>query len=129
MKTTHQNTVYPQTVEIPEPLEIHPSVDPELARGLIAAVEYIDKHPLEFYMGHGLPDGQPDCVICHAERLSSWKRSPSIQNWLVGKSGDIYPLGDARRIFSPSSWCALCMDYNTTAGRIARISHFLSTGQ
>lgn len=124
--------LYPQTVEIPQPLEIHPSVDPELARGLINAVEYINEHPEELQMTNGHSYEKGGCVICHVERLSNWKR-PALTG-MEGEAEKDTPLGNWKRIYQPNAWgnkfnfdkgCS----WQHAEGRIARIEHFLRTGE
>lgn len=128
--STHQGIAYPQAPDLPQPLEIHPSVDPELAKGLIAAVEYINDHPEEFDMAVGPQEGpgRRGCVICHVERLSNWRRSSCDNMWLTGA-----PLGHPARIYNPSNWPyrgpQFGNDWVTNEGRIARIEHFLRTGE
>lgn len=128
LKTPGQ--VFPQTVEIPAPLEIHPSVDPELARGLIAAVEYIDQHPEEFDMTNPRFEDGKDCVICHAERLSNWKRPADGSGFIfLTKSA----IGHWSRIFFHLNWGGLNPKwndgYNSSELRLERIEHFLRTGE
>lgn len=115
-----------------QPLEIHPSVDPELARGLISAVEYIADHPHEFDMAVGFNEGvgTRGCVICHVERLSNWRR-PSDGSHHHGFEGHSLPLGHCARIYSQFIWyeCGFTFAYGTNDGRMARIEHFLRTGE
>lgn len=129
---------YPQTVAVPAPLEIHPSIDPEFARGLLAAVEYIEADPADrFNMNIGVMDFREGigngrgCFLCHAEKLSKWRANMAggggynkFEFWDNGA-----PLGHPVRIYSPEYWCGLGFDHNTTEGRLARCSHFLSTGE
>lgn len=130
MKTSKlalNSAVHPQVEEVPTPLEIHLSVDPELARGLLNAVEYIDKHPEEFNMASGNFDkycGPQGCVICHAERLSNWKR-----NWGNTYSIKDIPIGDGRRIFDRRFHTENGFDWFGSKLPIARIEHFLRTGE
>jgi hypothetical protein len=126
----HQQSAYPQSPDIPEPLEIHPSVDPELAKGLIAAVEHIEAHLEEFDMAKGFNEGsgKPGCFICHIERLSKWRRPEDILRRVCDPNA---PLGHAARIYSQRHWYDVTGRsdaFTTTAGRLARIEHFLRTG-
>lgn len=138
-KSSSAGVIHPQSPDIPKPLEIHPSVDPELARGLINAVEYINSHLEEFAITSPrfgpkvlslLGREDQGCVICHAERLSNWKRP---DNYFVCTGIEVLntPLGNWERIFNyhngrpaetPHDW------FETHAGRIARVEHFLRTG-
>lgn len=117
---------HPQTEAIPQPLEIHPSVDPELARGLINAVEYINEHENEFCMNNMSFEDGKGCIICHVERLSQWRRPE-----LIGSSLPSHPLGSWARIFWTKAWTGAGFHegYYTTEGRIARIEHFLRSGE
>lgn len=127
---SHQGIAFPQTVEVPAPLEIHPSVDPELARGLIAAVEYLADNPEKFSFGvPRLLENGVGCIICHAERLSNWRRD---RERGYEYSDPKLPLGSYIRIFFKcGAYDAneIEMDYDTVAGRMARIEHFLRTGE
>lgn len=133
---TKNTTQFPQTVEIPQPLEVHPSVDPELARGLMAACEYIAANPDKFDMaeGHITYDGR-GCVICHAARLSKWNRTAVEGSGIAADEQEVtsFPLGDWRRIYSPHGWnkenCGANNGYTQHEPRIARIEHFLRTGE
>lgn len=127
---SHQGITYPQTVEIPEPLEIHPSVDPELARGLIAAVEYIEDHPAQFDIGRCVFVDGKGCICCHAERLSSWQRpcSPKSDEFLSAQSLDDIPIGHWERVYWYMYWPKQ-FDYRTAEGRVNRVNHFLRTGE
>lgn len=133
---------YPQAPDLPEPLTIHPSVDPELARGLIAAVEYINEHPDEFDMirsrfkRYAADFAERGCVICHVEKLSNWRRPNDWEE--LARAGGETPLGDWRRIFWPVEWITCLLDvslystlqpFNTHEGRCSRIEHFLMTGE
>lgn len=120
MNSTKTNLVHPQTEEIPAPLEIHPSVDPELARGLINAVEYINQHPEEFDMTNPVFADGKGCIICHAERLSDWRRPANFMNWW---SLNPRPIDSWLHIF----WAG-CAGF-TNEGRMARVEKFLRTGE
>lgn len=129
--TLKNQTAFPQTQAIPEPLEIHPSVDPELARGLIAAVEHIEVHPEEFDMGEGFNHGKgAGCVICHVERLSNWRRPiDHLMNNITP-----LPIGHYLRIYRQDYWwhgenVMQRFEHKNTEGRLARIEHFLRTGE
>lgn len=123
-------TQFPQTEAIPQPLEIHPSVDPELARGLIAAVEYIEDHPHELNMTQISFENaeKQGCIICHVERLSAWRR-PDILN--QRSSDQSFALGDYNRIYWPNKWteAGFVGAYHNKEGRMARVEHFLRTGE
>lgn len=130
MKTSKlalKSAVHPQVEEVPLPLEIHPSVDPELARGLLAAAEHIDKYPEEYRMGAGynLGKGTVGCVICHVERLSNWNR-PSL---IPGCNSMEAPIGSWAKIWGLDQWRLQgFMDTKPTT-TIARIEWFLRTGE
>lgn len=128
-KITDRNKVqHPQTVEIPDPLEIHPSIDPELANGLMAALESIAAKPETFCFVANVWEGTRGCVICHAEKFSNWKR-PAHEN----RSMKPYPLGDFQRIFFWDNGNGDSVyekfGWDTNFGRFARIEHFLRTGE
>ncbi len=135
-KLAQNQTAHPQTVEIPQPLEIHPSVNPELAKGLMAACEHISCHPEQFDMSApGFDSEGKGCVICHVERLSNWRRDRTITHTIALSENEVYgwALGDWRRIFSPFGWnkdnCGHYAGYNYDESRFARIEHFLRTGE
>lgn len=131
MKTTDKNkTQFPQVVEIPEPLEINPSVDPELANGLLATIDHLSCHWEELDISMSRFVGKVGCLACHAERFSSWKRPDNITEWRIGGTADSYPVGDPRRFYAPhynegfgGIW------WSTPAKLEARITHFLNTGR
>lgn len=129
-KLHSNNAVHPQTVEVPEPLTVHPSVDPELARGLISAVEYIYAHPEEFSMESSDFNnicGPRGCAICHAERLSGFKRNRA--EWSRNVDPSKIPLGDGRRIYDIRFYAGTGFDWSSKFPPVARIEHFLRTGQ
>jgi hypothetical protein len=120
-----------------KPLTIHPSVNPELARGLIAACEYIADHRDEFNMTHVnfhpddlKPGKDQGCVICHAERLSNWVRP---ETWINLWNMDPIPLGHWMRIFRPDRWSDVNsqwrLGYEKNETLFARVTHFLETGE
>lgn len=128
-KLTQNNAVHSQTIEIPKPLEIHPSVDPELARGLIATIDHIAVHwdTLDISLSN-FWGGSVGCFACHAERFSNWRRPDNITQWRVGGSIHDYPIGDARRFYAPHVFNERCW-WKTFESATARIEHFLRTGE
>lgn len=119
--------VFPQTEVIPSDLVIHPSVDPELARGLIAAVEHIYRHPKTWSQTMPLftpsEDGEVGCVVCHAERLSKWRRPQNVYEQLQPKSKNI---GDWRNIFYEVT---AFYPHRKVDQLQARVERFLTTGE
>lgn len=115
MKTTHQTTVYPQTVEIPEPLEVHPSVDPELAAIMLGVSDMIARAPQCFngristitHDGCGciiaLAMGRP---MLSSAWMAKFPKSEAVLHQINGEA-----------IGKDAAWA------------IARIEEFLSTGQ
>jgi hypothetical protein len=112
------------TPPVVKPLIIHPSVDPELARGLIAACEYIADHWENFEMTNGL-DREKGCVICHAERLSNWSRGTESGY----QDASEIALGDWQRIYCPNNWPGIVDLWYTPQQVFNRITHFLETGE
>lgn len=125
-KITQNNAVHPQTVEIPQPLEAHPSVSESLANGLLAAVEKFHREPRVFDMGAGvgaMERGQSErfCVICWAHKLTGFDYS-GYNLWETPS-----PLGHPARIYDVDQWPCKT-DSQCISKTIARIEHFLRTG-
>lgn len=129
-------TVFPQTEEIPVPLEIHPSVSPLAAELLMKVAEILANEPARYcqakFSGHRC--GAACCILGHMA-ASAGMRLP------FDETGELnaHNLGltslQYRRIFSHSLWpeCigAMNLAYKevTPMLAIARIEHFLRTGQ
>lgn len=89
------------------------------------------------------------CVICHAERLSGWRRPFDWDGMFARMTGGVdpylgdfdkirlgFPLGHWLRIFSPFLWpdaegiqAVKAQTWGTDAGLFARVNHFLATGE
>lgn len=109
------NAVHPQTVEIPQPLEIHPSVSADLAREMLRVADTLCRCP-ELFDGGTVVDLYPDrprCIIGHltGNRHLAFERWPENQPALYRMYGEANAHGD------DAGWA------------IARIEHFLRTGE
>lgn len=134
--TSHQNTVYPQTVEIPKPLEIHPSVSPLAAELLMKTAEILAAQPSSYDQsdcgGRGTCNS-PCCIIGHMLVFAGcWELAShtSAAQQRIGLTQDQRDV-----LYSPYRWpghlrvAGRSWSEITPAEGIARISHFLSTGQ
>lgn len=136
MKTTHQNTVYPQTVEIPEPLEIHPSVSPLAAELLMKTAERLAAEPSSYNQADCAGRGtcnSPCCIIGHMLVFAGCWELDSHTSVARARIGLTQSQRDA--LYHASRWPILFQVADKSlreiipAQGIARITHFLSTGQ
>lgn len=135
MKTTHQNPVYPQTVEIPEPLEVHPSVSPLAAELLMKTAERIAANGKSYVQERCDPScGSACCIIGHMQDVAGvYYNYPTAGLNRVETAPRIgLTLHQFERLFYTHNWptpCGCNLNEATPEQGIARISHFLSTGQ
>ncbi len=128
---TKNNTTFPQTIEIPQPLEVHPSVSPKAAALLEGVIEVLMKEPQRYHqLQPSSHCGSPCCIVGHMQILSA---------------GDDLGLTPEQfnDIYYTSNWINKgipgvdehynkqgCAGHNLPASiGIARIEHFLRTGE
>lgn len=122
--TNHPGVIHPQTVEIPQPLDVHPSVSQRAQEILMQVAELLAKSPERY--AQRTPCGSCCCIIGHAEALGH------------GESG--LSQTQRSRIFLMMYWPTALMKaaqpyYNSMAVDvpasigIARIEWFLRTGE
>lgn len=135
---TKNNITYPQTVEIPAPFEIHPSVSPKAAELLLGVIEVLMTRPLDYHQGIGYVKaecGTPCCILGHMYILQSGR--PLQGAHFVGTdSGTAFGLTEDQSLslyvspFWPSPWKQKSdTDWVHPETAIARIEHFLRTGE
>jgi hypothetical protein len=131
------NSVYhPQTVDVPLPLEVHPSVSPLAAELLMKTCDAIAREPKEY--DQSLPIsrgcGSPCCIIGHMGNLIGFRGSLDTHN--CEKIG--LTVAQYKAIWSAYSWPAQFYQRGGNELRwpdipaltaIARIEHFLRTGE
>lgn len=128
-KPTENNAVHPQTVEIPQPLEVHPSVSSLAAELLMKTAELLAHEPACYLQSN--PCGSVCCIIGHMEAIAGVDTlfGDSSTHVRIGLQGDQY-----EKIFHLPEWPAhIRQNYaseNVPASiGIARIEHFLRTGE
>lgn len=119
-------TVFPQTEEIPVPLEIHPSVSPLAAELLMKVAERLALNPACYnqqWPRHSC--NSPCCIIGHMEHLS-------------GVDGNGLTEHQRQSLFYVSHWpeglqpeerTIMAVESIPASDGIARIEHMLKTGQ
>lgn len=116
-KLAQNSTIHPQTVEVPAPLEIHPSVDPVLAQKLLRITDMFSLHPETFngFVSH--VENGCGCIIAHL------KEGRNIHGFKVA---DEYPASSQalRRIYNEAASAGECAPW-----AINRIETFLRTGE
>lgn len=129
MKTKLQlnNVQHEQTVEIPLPLEVHPSVSAKAAALLEGVMEALMKTPAMYRQSNADHRcGSPCCIIGHMRaQLGVYGHycDPGILDSLGLKEEQ------AKRLFSSHYWPTPHNSDPSPAQGIARIEHFLRTGE
>lgn len=126
-KTTPKSLqVHPQTTEIPEPLTIHPSVSPLAAELLMKTARELMVRPWLYDQSKPIARecGAPCCIIGHMMNFSG-QGGMACEPQRVGLSSSQFV-----SIFHAFSWPVHPKGSATTAAEgIARIEHFLRTGE
>lgn len=126
-----KTTTFPQTIEIPSPLEIHPSVSPLAAELMMKTAEVLAATP-QLYLQHTAGAGSCNTPCC----IFGWMRRFSGEENTYWKdcitSVGLTPQ-QAESIFKYWEWPACVAPRNklliTAHEGIARIEHFLRTGE
>ncbi len=134
MKTKiEQNSVcHPQTVEIPQPLEVHPSVSELAARLLATVIERLMAKPDSFNQNSAsISCESPCCILGHCAILIGASNVDESRPEFLGLNRVQF-----QKIFWPDQWPKQFRPANDNewkgipaATGIARIEHFLRTGE
>lgn len=133
---TKNTTQFAQEVEIPLPLEVHPSVSQKAAELLLGVIEVLMRKP-EMYnqMGtHQMECGTPCCIIGHMRVLSGDRFADRHKKLglSVNQCESLFHATKWPEQFKPShgdvSYSTICERIPASVG-IARIEHFLRTGE
>lgn len=131
-KLEQNNATHPQTVEVPVPLEVHPSVSPLAAELLMRVVEEIGSRPENYNQQNPVRKRwlsgceSPCCIIGWMEHFAGQSDCSGAAVGLTKRQYD--------SIFSYGQWGQfldvqkLAKDVPASVG-IARIEHFLRTGE
>lgn len=127
-------TVFPQTEEIPVPLEIHPSVSPLAAELLMKVAERIATDPHQYNQGNFTGHhkcNSPCCILGHCALVAGLRLD---YDGTGNKNAN--PLGLTNQQYINLFWAGLWpvstlgeMNKITAQQGIARIEFFLRTGQ
>lgn len=134
-KLAINNTVHPQTVEVPLPLEVHPSVSPLAAELLMKTYETIVREPKLYHQGvrYVKEDcASPCCILGHMSVAKNGRHAHGVYTWSGAGLGLTHEQTTA--IYTSTIWpapftqknsCELC----PVEIGLARIEHFLRTGE
>lgn len=123
-------SVHPQIVEIPVPLVVHESVSPLAAELLMKTAETLASNPMLYDQRVPYPQhdcGAPCCIIGHMRIHAGEAHSGSLYLDKIGLNDDQF-----ERICYVNSWPDHIRRFGyeaTPAQGIARIEHFLRTGE
>ena len=122
--TTKNQTAFPQTVAVPEPLEIHPSVSALAAELLMKVCDILHAEPARYDQGTERSScGGPLCIVGHMKALAGSKKiGLTEEQYIAIWSAAGWP-SQFREFDKYESW----RDIPATNG-IARIEHMLTTG-
>ncbi len=121
-------TIHPQTIEVPEPLVIHPSVSPKAAVLLMQVADELHRNPAGYNQQKPVHHcGAACCIIGWMEHFSN-----EAPDWFGEKIG--LTKRQHSNIFNYPLWGKFynrhIRSYEVPASTgIARIEHFLRTGE
>ena len=143
---TKNNTQFTQLVEIPQPLEVHPSVSPKAAALLEGVIEILMREPSRYNQMQEFPSSckSPCCILGHMRQVAGVSAT-------LAEHGDVnLTYQQQERLLHFADWPASCKELGYEALKakfgenywllptsenlpasvgIDRIEHFLRTGE